>query len=312
MVSVSPASSAPSAEVDRFWRWRGFRICYRQSGETGPAVVLVHGFGASIGHWRDNIPALARSCRVYALDLLGFGKSHKPTPGLVVDYTFETWGDLLADFCRDIVGEAAFLVGNSIGCIVVMQTATTHPEWVRGVVQLNCSLRLLHDKRPATQSWFKRMGAPLLQNLLGIKPVGDFFFTQLATPKTVRNILLQAYKRQERVTEELIELLIEPAKDPRASDVFVAFTRYSQGPLPEELLERLTCPTLVVWGAEDPWEPLELARDFENYSAVDRFVVLEGVGHCPQDEAPEEVNGILSEWILDLVPLSATDEKSSL
>ncbi|MDC0832054.1 alpha/beta fold hydrolase [Geitlerinema sp. CS-897] len=310
-MSVSPASSLPTTEVDRFWRWRGFRICYQQAGDTGPAVVLVHGFGASLGHWRDNIPVLARSCRVYALDLLGFGKSHKPTPGLAIDYTFETWGDLVADFCREIVADRAFLVGNSIGCIVVMQTAVTHPDFVRGVVQLNCSLRLLHDKRRTDRSWLKRMGAPLLQNLLGIKPIGDFFFARLATPKTVRNILLQAYKRADRVTEELVELLLAPAKDPRASDVFVAFTRYSQGPLPEELLDRLPCPTLILWGAEDPWEPLELARSLENYEAVDRFIVLDGVGHCPQDEAPEEVNAIVSEWIRDRSRQFPHDDRSS-
>jgi len=298
-VSVSPATPKPEIAIDRFWRWRGFNICYQQRGDTGSAIVLVHGFGASIGHWRKNIPILARNHRVYALDLLGFGQSHKPTPGLVVDYTFETWGALVADFCREVVGEASFLVGNSIGCIVAMQTAVTHPDWVRGIVQLNCSLRLLHDKRRQTQSFLKRLGAPVLQNLLAVKPIGDFFFNQLATPKTVRNILLQAYQRQEAVTDELVELLVEPSKDPRASDVFVAFTRYSQGPLPEELLDRLPCSTLIVWGSEDPWEPIALARSLEQYDAVDAFVTLEGVGHCPQDEAPEEVNEIVQQWILD-------------
>ncbi|MDY7023547.1 MAG: alpha/beta fold hydrolase, partial [Cyanobacteriota bacterium] len=63
------------------WTWKGFPICYYTQGNTGPAVILVHGFGASWGHWRKNIPELAVSCRVFALDLLGFGGSAKPTPG---------------------------------------------------------------------------------------------------------------------------------------------------------------------------------------------------------------------------------------
>jgi pimeloyl-ACP methyl ester carboxylesterase len=283
------------------WIWRGFRICYSQQGDAGPAIVLVHGFGASMGHWRKNIPDWAQVGRVYALDLLGFGQSHKPTPGLVIDYTFETWGDLVADFCREVVGEAAFLVGNSIGCVVVMQTAVSHPDWVRGVVQLNCSLRLLHDKRRASQPWFKRITAPMLQNLLGIKPVGTFFFQQLATAKTVRKVLLQAYQRQEAVTDELVELLLEPGRDRRASDVFIAFTRYSQGPLPEELLEQLPCPTLILWGEDDPWEPVELGRQLTEYPAVDDFIYLPGVGHCPQDEAPDLVNPRVRDWLLQQV-----------
>ena len=308
MISSRSAPDGPASAttvspeiIPQTWTWRGFRICYSQQGDAGPAIVLVHGFGASMGHWRKNIPDWAQISRVYALDLLGFGQSHKPTPGLVIDYTFETWGDLVADFCREVVGEAAFLVGNSIGCVVVMQTAVSHPDWVRGVVQLNCSLRLLHDKRRASQPWFKRMTAPILQNLLGIKPVGTFFFKQLATAKTVRKVLLQAYRRQEAVTDELVELLLKPGRDRRASDVFIAFTRYSQGPLPEELLDQLPCPTLILWGEDDPWEPVQLGRQLAEYPAVDDFISLPGVGHCPQDEAPELVNPRVRDWLLDQV-----------
>ncbi|HIK33149.1 MAG TPA: alpha/beta fold hydrolase [Oscillatoriales cyanobacterium M59_W2019_021] len=292
--TTTPSTSIPTAT----WQWRGFPIGYQTLGETGPAVVLIHGFGASGGHWRKNLPFLAQTCRVYTIDLIGFGRSAKPTPGQDIDYTFETWGDQIADFCREVVGGKAFLAGNSIGCIAAMQAAVSHPEIALGVVQLNCSLRLLHDRRRESQSWAKRMGAPLLQRLLSVKPVGEFFFRQLATPKTVRQILLKAYRRSEAVTDELIDLILQPARDRGASDVFVAFTRYSQGPLPEELLEKLPCPTLILWGTDDPWEPIELGRKFADFAAVDRFIPLDGVGHCPQDEAPELVNPIVRDWIL--------------
>ena len=60
------------------WTWRNWLICYQSQGEQGPPVILIHGFGASWGHWRKNIPVLAASCRCYAIDLLGFGGSAKP------------------------------------------------------------------------------------------------------------------------------------------------------------------------------------------------------------------------------------------
>ncbi|MEW5860512.1 MAG: alpha/beta hydrolase, partial [Cyanobacteriota bacterium] len=47
-------------------------------------------------------------------------------------------------------------------------------------------------------------------------------------------------------------------------------------------------------------EPIELGREFANYPKIDQFIPIEGVGHCPQDEAPELVNPILQEWILQL------------
>lgn len=278
------------------WNWQGHNITYQQAGDTGAAVVLVHGFGASWGHWRKNLPVLGESCRCYAIDLIGFGGSDKPQPG-TVDYTFETWGKQLADFCREVVGSPAFLIGNSIGCIVVMQTAVDYPELALGVAALNCSIRLLHDRKRVTLPWYRNYGSMVMQQVLGNRAIGSFFFNQIAKPKVVRNILLQAYRRPEAVNDELIDILMQPAQDPGAADVFLAFTRYSQGPLPEDLLPRLTCPTVLLWGTEDPWEPVAMGRELAEIPTVDEFIPLEGLGHCPQDEAPEVVNPILLDWI---------------
>ncbi|MEA5503350.1 alpha/beta fold hydrolase [Halotia wernerae UHCC 0503] len=279
------------------WIWRDFPICYQTQGTTGPAIVLVHGFGASWWHWRKNIPVLAESCRVYAIDLIGFGGSAKPQPGEKIAYTLETWGQQVADFCREVVGEPAYLVGNSIGCIVIMQAAVSNSDIALGVALINCSLRLLHDHKRATLPWSRRVGAPILQRLLSIKPIAKFFFNQVAKPKTVRKILLQAYVNAETVTDELVDILTAPASDPGAVAVFVAFTAYSTGPLPEDLLPLLPCPAIILWGTADPWEPIELGRELANYPQVQKFIPLEGVGHCPQDEAPELVNPILKDWI---------------
>ncbi|MFM2432567.1 MAG: 2-hydroxy-6-oxo-6-(2-aminophenyl)hexa-2,4-dienoic acid hydrolase [Cyanobacteriota bacterium] len=283
------------------WTWRDRAIGYQQQGDRGPAVLCVHGFGASAYHWRKNLPELAQGHRVWAIDLIGFGASDKPLPG-EVDYTFETWAAQIGDFCREVIGEPTLLVGNSIGCVAILQTAVDFPDWVRGVALINCSLRLLHVTKTATQPWFKRIGAPILQQVLANKAIGYWFFRQIAQPKTVRNILYQAYKRREAVTDELINYLIEPAKQPGAADVFLAFTAYDHGPLAEDLLPQLKCPAIVLWGSDDPWEPIALGREFANYPAVTRFVELPGLGHCPQDEAPEMVNPLLQEWLQEFVP----------
>lgn len=295
---MTVASSPPWSEIPtQTWDWNGQTIAYKTHGNSGTAVILIHGFGASVAHWRKNLPVLAESCRVYAIDLLGFGASAKPSPTSDLGYTFETWGQQIADFCREVVGSPVFLVGNSIGCIVAMQTAVDHPDQVRGVTMLNCSLRLLHDRRRHTQPWIKQVGAPLLQKILQIKPIGRTFFRQVARRETVRKILLQAYTRPEAVSDELIDLLMVPASDPGAADVFIAFTAYSQGPLAEDLLEKLSCPVLILWGTDDPWEPIALGQEFAKFECVEQFIPLAGVGHCPQDEAPELVNPILQEWI---------------
>ena len=296
-MTLSPLALLKPPQI---WTWRGFPITYQQSGETGTAVVLVHGFGASWGHWRKNLPVLGEHCRCYAIDLIGFGASAKPTPKVQIDYTFETWGQLVADFCREVVQSPAILVGNSIGCVVVMQTAVDYTEWVLGIAALNCSLRLLHDRKRVTLPWYRQVGASVLQKVLNNAAIGRFFFQQIANPKTVRKILLQAYGDSSAVTDELIEILMKPAPDSGAAEVFLAFTAYSQGPLPEDLLPRLTCPTIFLWGTADPWEAIALGQEFVKFDTVEKFIPLEGVGHCPQDETPELVNPILLEFIEEI------------
>ncbi|MDX1978357.1 MAG: alpha/beta fold hydrolase, partial [Pseudanabaenaceae cyanobacterium bins.68] len=74
---TSSTLSLPWQEA--IWRWRDYDIHYAIAG-SGVPLVLVHGFGAAIGHWRKNIPVLAAAgYQVWAIDLLGFGRSHKPT-----------------------------------------------------------------------------------------------------------------------------------------------------------------------------------------------------------------------------------------
>lgn len=284
------------APESRFWEWNRFQIRYQQAGDHGPAVVLVHGFGASSDHWRNNILTLAQSCRVYALDLLGFGKSAKPKPGSPLDYTFETWGSLLNDFCQEVIQEPVFLVGNSIGCIVALQKAVE--ERVLGVILLNCSLRLLHTRKLASLPWYRRWSTPVIQRILGYPPIGRYFFSQLARPQTIRNLLKEAYKKTEAITDELVTLILQPALDPGAADVFLAFIQYSQGPLAEDLIPQVQCPILILWGAEDPWEPMDLAQqEFLRFPQVTDFIPLSGLGHCPHDEDPERVNPLLLDWI---------------
>ena len=80
------------------------------------------------------------------------------------------------------------------------------------------------------------------------------------------------------------------------------------GPTPESILPQLECPVLAIWGGADPWTPpdrgMHPATEYHHYvnpekSAFD-LVVLPNVGHCPHDEAPEIVNGLMIDWIQSL------------
>lgn len=283
--------------ADRFWTWKGYEIGYCAEGLEQnlekPALVLIHGFGASVGHWRKNVPVLAQKFRVYAIDLIGFGSSAQPKPS-ELPYTFETWGQQVADFVREVVGDRTILVGNSIGAVVAMQAAIYAPELITKTVLINCSLRLLQEQNQLAMPWLRRVGVKAVQNILGNRAIAKLFFDQVRNRRSVRQILSQAYCDRSAITDELIDILIKPSLNPNAVDVFMAFVRYSQGPRPEDLLAILPCDAIVLWGDRDPWEPIAIGRmSFTKFACVKEFINLPNAGHCPQDEVPDLVNGIL-------------------
>jgi len=289
--------------ADRFWTWKGYEIGYCAEGLEQnlekPALVLIHGFGASVGHWRKNVPVLAQKFRVYAIDLIGFGSSAQPKPS-ELPYTFETWGQQVADFVREVVGDRTILVGNSIGAVVAMQAAIYAPELIVKTVLINCSLRLLQEQNQLAMPWLRRVGVKAVQNILGNRAIAKLFFDQVRNRRSVRQILSQAYCDRSAITDELIDILIKPSVNPNAVDVFMAFVRYSQGPRPEDLLAILPCDAIVLWGDLDPWEPIAIGRmSFTKFACVKEFINLPNAGHCPQDEVPDLVNGILLRIVLD-------------
>ncbi|KAF8041113.1 hypothetical protein BT93_B3131 [Corymbia citriodora subsp. variegata] len=249
----------PQLEVQsRIWNWRGYSIRYQCCGDSGPALVLIHGFGANSDHWRKNIPVLGKSHRVYAIDLIGYGYSDKPNPrdfGDDLFYTFETWAAQINDFSVQVVKDKAFFICNSIGGVVGLQAAVMQPQICRGIIILNISLRMLHIKK---QPWY---GKPLIrsfQNLLRNTMLGKLFFNSVATPESVKGILCQCYHDTSQVTDELVQKILQPGLEPGAVDVFLEFICYSGGPLPEELLPQVKCPVLIAWETRIHGSPLSL------------------------------------------------------
>ncbi|MCL7042063.1 hypothetical protein MKW94_023165 [Papaver nudicaule] len=260
----------------------------------------------SCDHWRKNIPVLAKTHRVYAIDLIGYGYSDKPNPREFGDksfYTFDTWAAQLNEFCTEVIKDEAFFICNSIGGLVGLQAAVMEPQICKGIVLLNISLRMLHIKK---QPWFGRPFIRSFQNLLRNTSVGKSFFKAVATPQSVKNILCQCYHDTSQVTDELVEKILLPGLEPGAVDVFLEFICYSDGPLPEELLHQVKCPVLVGWGDKDPWEPIDLGRAYGDFDIVEDFVVLPDVGHCPQDEAPQLVNPLVESFVARHTPTRAS------
>ena len=129
------------------WIWGKLNIGWsvieeKKSSEKNFSILLIHGFGANTNHWRFNQPVLAELAPTYAIDLLGFGHSDQPRARLKdepltadsVHYSFDLWGQQVADFCNDVINGPVQLVGNSIGGVVALRAAQLLGDRCHGVV----------------------------------------------------------------------------------------------------------------------------------------------------------------------------------
>lgn len=261
----------------------------------GKPLLLIHGFGASLGHWCKNLPVFADAgYRPYALDLLGFGASDKPA----TDYTVELWARQICDFWEEKIQEPTVFVGNSIGGLLSLLVMAEHPETAAGGVLINCAGGLNH--RPEELSLPLRWLMTAFTQLVSTPVAGKLIFNAIRQKSRIRRTLYQVYCDRAAVTDELVEMLYRPSCDAGAQQVFASVLTAPAGPQPTELLERLQHPLLVLWGEEDPWTPISGAKIYQERAKLKQhteFYPIASAGHCPHDEKPDAVNQLILGWL---------------
>ena len=199
----------------KYWQWRGHKVYYVKAGEKHsqrPPLLLVHGFGASTDHWRKNIAELQSNFEVYAIDLLGFGRSEKAK----LEYSGNLWCEQLRDFTREIIKTGVVVAGNSLGGYASLSVAAKHPDMFKGVV-------LLNSAGPFTEpeSVVKAATPPPVQKIFGDsvkwifqQPLTQFLlFQYLKQHWVIKRTLEKVYADKSAITDQLVEDIRRPACD---------------------------------------------------------------------------------------------------
>lgn len=295
MQVLSSAETVPG----QYWEWQSQPVYYVKAGEQHrdrPPLLLIHGFGASTDHWRKNVAALSQDFEVWAIDLLGFGRSAKPE----WQYSGDVWRDQLHDFITEVIGRPAVLAGNSLGGYASLCVGAQRPESVAGVVLINSAGPFTDIQGTTKPDPVRAIMGSVVRTLFQQDWASFLLFQYVRQRSVIRKTLEKVYLDQSAVTEQLVEDIYRPSCDPGAPKVFASVFRTPQGEKVDVLLHQLQAPLLMLWGEADPWiNARERGAKFRHYHPQLTEYYLRA-GHCPHDEVPDQVNDLIRAWVKSL------------
>jgi haloalkane dehalogenase len=258
----------------------GLNIAYREQG-TGPPVLLLHGWPTSSFLWRNVMPPIARSNRVIALDLPGFGRSDKPPEAT---YDFELFSATLDGFLAELGVDDLAIAVHDLGGPVGVHWALHRPARVTRVALLNTLL--YPEFSEAVMEFIKACATPELREYL-------------TSPAGLEAAMKLGVADQSKVTGEVMAGVTEPFE---TEDSRHALARAGIGLQPEgfveiaRLLPSLSVPVRVIYGEQDRILPdvaetmARVKRDLPHAEVT----ALANCGHFLQEEEPERVGDLLA------------------
>ena len=247
----------------------------------GPPVVLVHGTPWSSWTWRRIAPQLAERFTVYVFDLLGFGASEQRAGQ---DVSLAGHGARLAALLAAWELDRPAVVAHDIGGATALRAHLLHSRDVASLALLNVV---------ALAPW----GSPFYRLVREHETV----FERL--PAAIHEGVLRAYvgtAQPRPVPRDVEDALVTPWLGPEGQSAF--YRQIAQGDqrdtdAVEPLYARITVPTLVVWGADDPWIPAERGAELARRIPGARLELLPGAGHLVQEDAPDALARLLGEHL---------------
>jgi pimeloyl-ACP methyl ester carboxylesterase len=290
--AYGPGELSPWLDVDwgRHQRWTaidGSPVNFVEVGE-GPPLLFVHGLSGSWPNWLKQLPVFARSRRVIAVDLPGFGHSPMPRETISITGYARTLDALLGTLEID----AAAVVGNSMGGFVSAELAISFPQRVERLVLVSAAGLSTYNHRAATRVMPRLRRAELVIAAYAgwIASHSDI----VARRPGLRNAALGLIATHpSRLPAALAAEQLRGAGKPGFIQALQANLDYDF----RHRLAEIACPTLIVWGDHDRVITPRDADAFAELIPGSRKVVFEDTGHVPMLERPAAFNALLDEFL---------------
>jgi pimeloyl-ACP methyl ester carboxylesterase len=244
----------------------GQQLVYYEAGQ-GRTLVLLPNLTWDSHAWSQNFPGMSARYHVIALDLLGTGESAKPH----IEYKMDTWTDFIAEFLRLKRVQKATIVGAVMGGALAVQFTLDHADMSDGLVCAASNSGPGHAPVTATENW---------PSLAGVK-----------------RSLLASFHDRSLITDEVVRARFQDRL--RLDDGYTVARHLSdhRAPYSAEELSKIRVPALFVWCREDGITPLKWGEDYAAAVPGAQLAVIDGCGHLPNLEKPQDFNRTVLEFL---------------
>ncbi len=260
----------------------GVALHYQQTG-LGRPLIFIHGLLEDYRIWRHITPGLTYGNTVYELDLMGFGLSEKPQDKT---YDLDTYLAQLTAYIENFHLENIILAGHDFGAVIAAAYAIQTPANVHKLILMSAPISA-HESLPLN---IRLLGVPLIGSLLS----GDWF---------LKRILQEGVFDKQAMSDAMVKQYLEPFEDdPGARAALHKFLRefdldrvVEEDILPN--LSALTMPTLLLYGGQDQFTSMDVARELDVAIPSADLQVVTRSGHFILEDRPEDVRQQIKEWI---------------
>lgn len=256
-----------------------------------PAIILLHGSNADLHTWEPWVKGLSDSYRIVRFDQIGHGLTG---PDPEHDYSLASFTSDIDEVADALGIDSFFIGGNSMGGKHALAYASRYPERVRGLILVDAGGSPV---RKVKKDDDEDRGGGNIGFTIARTPGVNKIAEQITPRALIAQSLDQSVSIKSVVTEEAIDRYWELLRYPgnRAATMARFSTPYEV--LTEEELAGIASPALILWGDEDRLIPVAAGEWMDQNLPKSQMIVYPGIGHLPQEEAPEATIADVRKWL---------------
>lgn len=277
------------SSADNYYNWRFGKVYYKKKGHGSP-VLLIHDLTvySSAYEWNKVVNELAEAHTVYAIDLLGCGRSEKPR----ITYTNYLYVQLIADFIKNIIGEKTDVIASGYSGSFTVLASYTNPEFINKIVLINPPSLASLNKVPSKRS-------KLYKFILEFPIFGTLIYNIKTCQSNIQLLFTEKYLYNPfSVTPEMVDTYYEAAHKSLSNSKFLLSSLvagYTNNNITHALKEINQSVTILYCEGENDSE--KIAESYTTCNPAIESCMLKHAKHLPQLETPGKFLEILNIYL---------------